>query len=498
MLTGFDRAALPSAPNLVGRVWARDDSLWPSGQDKPSERLGWLHLPDRMRPEIPELEQWAGEAASVDVDTVALLGMGGSSLAPELFAALFAPRSGYPELVVMDSTHPRQIQLMEAELDLNRTLFVVSSKSGGTVETISLYRHFRDRMNDGSRFVAITDRGSRLSDLAHAEGFGRVFFNPPDIGGRYSALSMFGLVPAALGGTDVGKVLERAQAAVDLAMLPDPLVNDGLALGLTVADWVQSGADKVVIATSPGLDLFADWAEQLLAESTGKDSKGVVPIVRETAVVTSDDRRVAEIQLAGDGLRGDGPSGDVKVTVSDVHDIGAHIFVWEFATAVIGALIEVNPFDQPNVEAAKRAASAALGTDLRWPSEDPADLFEGMTPPDYAALLAFAPSTDSHKAVIDRARRMLSRAHGVATVGAFGPRYLHSSGQLYKGGPATIRALIILDPPVEDLPIPGSSNTFGQLITAQAAGDADAMRAAGRRVSTTTWDRFADWVERGS
>jgi glucose-6-phosphate isomerase len=495
----------PTVPDLslVTRIWDRDPSAWASGEDDPADRLGWLDLPESMQAAIPELESFAAEIAAEGVSTVVLLGMGGSSLAPEVFARTFPTGNGHPSLVVLDSTHPDQIRAVGERLDPKTTLFIVSSKSGGTIETISLYRYFRSLIDDGARFVAITDPGTSLEKLARAEDFRCVFQNRTDIGGRYSALSHFGLVPAAMVGAPIGDLL-RAAAAMAGRCRKLEAENPGLVLGYAIGDSAMRGRDKLTFSISDGIASFGTWVEQLIAESTGKEGRGIVPIVDEPSPEGGrygDDRQFVSIHLRGDG----GPrSSGARVSDSPVIEIesasplelGAEMFRWEFATAVAGSILGINAFDQPNVEAAKRASRELLeaGTEIEWSADDPSAVFEGAGPPDLACLLAFAPSSASNRKILEAGRRRVLLEHGVATMSGFGPRYLHSTGQLHKGGKKDVRALVILDPPERDEPIPGSPHTFGRLITAQAAGDARALKDAGQRVTRTTWQRFAEWA----
>ena len=484
---------------LVDRIWARDPSVWGPGEDDPAARLGWLTLPDSMAAEVPRLRRGAGAVAEEDVATVALLGMGGSSLAPEVFARVLGPAPGHPELVVMDSTHPAQVRAQRDGLDLGRTLFIVSSKSGGTVETLSLYRYFRALIDDGNHFIAITDPGTSLTKLAANEGFRDIFENPPDIGGRFSALSLFGLVPAALVGIDVAELLSRARRMAALCAPAAPAAaNPGALLGTEIAERARGGRDKLTFVTSERLAPFGDWVEQLLAESTGKQGTGIVPVVGEPAVEPAAygaDRTFVHLHESND--RTQQPFIDelaaaghpcIVLDAGEAIDLGAEMFRWEFATAVAGALLGINAFDQPDVEAAKRAGRDILGGagDISFRDEDPAGFFREVAPGELAALLAFAPMTEERRSVIATLRGRLA-ARGIATLCGFGPRYLHSTGQLLKGGPPGVRALVILDEPEYDAAIPGSEHGFGRLVTAQALGDAQAMAAAGRRVVTCTW-----------
>lgn len=490
-------AAKDPPRGLARRVWDRDPTAWAPGEDDPAERLGWLDLPTTMPPGLDDLGSFAGDV-SAGTDHVVLLGMGGSSLAPEMFSEIYGGGGGgregrreHPDLEVLDSTHPAQIAAVTERIEPARTLFVVSSKSGGTIETMSLYKYFR-RLARPDRFVAVTDPGTSLDQLAQAEGFRSVFRNPPDIGGRYSALSLFGLVPAALIGVDLHALCASAAEGAE-ACRADDASNPGLAIGAAMAEWVAAGRNKLTLRTGRSVASFGDWVEQLIAESTGKEGNGIVPVVGEPVLEAGygPDRAFAHLSAAAT------EAGTPSVSMSvDGSNLGAALFVWEFATVIAGSLLGINAFDQPDVESAKRAAKEALrtGGGRSWPDDDPAALFEGIAPRELACLLAFAPLTRKTEAVMLAARTKLVASSGVATSVGFGPRYLHSTGQLHKGGPGPVRALVILDAPEMDLPIPDSEHSFGRLLAAQAAGDADALESAGRAVGRTTWTSFEAWA----
>ena len=495
-IEGFDEAP---PEDLAERIWKRDASVWGPGDDDPADRLGWLDLPDSIRGEIAPVEAFVRDTG-VYKDHVALLGMGGSSLAPEVFATCFGTRKGYPQLIVLDSTHPAQIEPVAEELVGSDNLYVVSSKSGGTIETTSLYSYFRARSGDARDFAAITDPATSLQQLAEGEGFGGVFLNRPDIGGRYSALSLFGLVPAALCGVDLDALLDPA-AAMAAACAPSvpPAENPGLVLGWAIGRLAQGGRDKLTFVTSPALAPFGDWVEQLIAESTGKHGKGIVPVVGEPSPPRyGDDRVFVRMRLSGDDSVPEVPSGHpvIDLEMAGPEELGAQMFLWEFATAVAGAVLGINAFDQPDVEAAKKAARAALESEdePEWTEDDVDALLSDAAAGDYAAFLAFAPRTAERREVLDAARAKVAAASGIATTAGFGPRYLHSTGQLHKGGPDSIRALVILDPPESDAGIPGQPYGFSRLLRAQAAGDYEALKASGKQVARTTWTRFEEWA----
>ncbi len=435
--------------------------------------------------------------------------MGGSSLAPETFARVFGTRAGFPALVVLDSTDPNYIAAVERDAPLAKTFFLISSKSGTTLETSDLFAYFWQRTGgrSGEQFAAITDPGTPLAALAAERRLRRVFENPPEIGGRYSALSYFGLVPAALCGVDVGRVLDRARAMADMCAVADPVSgNPGAHLGAALAAGFLAGRDKVTIVTSPELASFGAWAEQLLAESTGKQGKGLVPVAGEplgAATAYGNDRLFVSVALEGgadpglrslDALEAAGHP-VVRLWLRDRFDIGAEFHRWEVATALAGAWMGVNPFDQPNV------AESKLNTDrvLRQLEEgeapgapqpvEPAGLeaalaswLGGIARGDYVAVLAYLKPSPEHDAALTGMRAAIRDALGVATTAAYGPRYLHSTGQLHKGGAPSGAFLALEDDGGPDLQVPGEDYPFGTLETAQMLGDLIALERRGRRV----------------
>jgi transaldolase/glucose-6-phosphate isomerase len=442
--------------DLVQRIWARDASLWTgSGEDR---WLGWLDEPGRMRERILDLEAFARDVVADGHTDIVLAGMGGSSLAPEVFRRTF----GATNFHVLDTTHPDAIRALEARVDLEHTFFLVASKSGTTLETRCHLEYFWERTGgQGERFAAITDPGSELERDAWSCGFRTVWEGNPEIGGRYSALSMFGLVPAALMDVDLGRFLDRTHEMVDACRLAEG--NPGLDLGLRLGAGFAEGRDKVAVNPTPGG--FGLWVEQLLAESTGKEGKGLVPAPGES---------------------GDGPDRQSEeVRVPDPYELGQEFFRWEFATAVAGAQMGINPFDQPDVQAAKDRIEAILESGEE-PGLEPVasvdELLGQAGPGDYLAVQAFVEPTAEAERRIEAVRGRFRRETGIVTTAGFGPRYLHSTGQLHKGGPASGLYLQIVDEP-EDLAIPGRTFGFGRLIRAQAAGDFEALRERGRRVA---------------
>jgi transaldolase/glucose-6-phosphate isomerase len=438
--------------SIVERIWDYDASVWTdSGEDR---WLGWLDVVGRMRLHVDELNAFS-EAATEQLQDVVLLGMGGSSLAPEVLRRAFAVESFH----VLDTTHPEAIRRLERDVDLEQALFLASSKSGSTIETRSQLEYFWERTGGrGLQFAAITDPGSELDALAHERGFRAVFPGEPEIGGRYSALSMFGFVPAALLGVDLARFLDRAAEMVAACRSEDG--NPGLELGLRLGEGWQAGRDKVCIEDSP--TGFGLWAEQLIAESTGKQGKGLVPAPGESA--DGADRQPGALQLSG----------------SD--DLGAEFYRWEFATAVAGHVLGINPFDQPDVQAAKDRTSEVLAAgdpDLEPSGSLDELLAAAQAGRDYVCIQAFIdPAREDELApLVERARET-----GCVVTKGLGPRYLHSTGQLHKGGPDTGRFVQVVDESGDELPIPGRDFGFGRLIRSQAAGDFAALEERGRRV----------------
>jgi transaldolase / glucose-6-phosphate isomerase len=440
---------------LVERIWERDPTVWTgSGEEK---WLGWLDEPQRMRERIGDLQRFADEVGSPGViDTFVLLGMGGSSLAPIVLKQSF----GAGSLHVLDTTHPAMIRHSAEMLDLDRTLFIASSKSGTTLETRSHLDFFWERNGGrGEFFVAITDPGSELEGLARERDFLEVFAGEPTIGGRYSALSPFGIVPAALLGLDLEGFFDRTAEMVEACRVADG--NPGLELGQQLGEGWRAGRDKVCVDETPGG--FGLWAEQLIAESTGKDGKGLVPAPGESP--EGRDRQRGEVRL------------------EDPYELGQEFFRWEFAVAVAGSYLEINPFDQPNVQAAKDKTNEVLAAgDVELePESSPEELFAQANEGDYVAIQAFIDPMQEAKLqpLIERARRET----GCVVTHGLGPRYLHSTGQLHKGGPNTGLFLQVVDDPGEELPIPGKPFGFARLIRAQAAGDFESLKERGRRVA---------------
>jgi len=442
---------------LIDRIWERDPTIW-TGADE-AKWLGWLDEPRRMRERVGELASFADSVMDNGVDAVVLLGMGGSSLAPEVIRRTFRVSAFH----VLDTTHPRAIRALEESIDVERTLFVSASKSGSTLETRSHTDYFWEKTGKrGDAFVAITDPGSELQRLAEERGFRQVFAGEPTIGGRYSALSPFGVVPAALMGVDVDRLLANAERMVDICRKDSG--NPGYELGRQFGEGWTNGRDKICIADTEGG--FGLWAEQLIAESTGKHGKGLVPAPGESP--EGADRQAAVPQVA------------------DAYALGGEFFRWEFAVAVAGTYLEINPFDQPDVQAAKDKTNEVLATD-KEPEVEPEgsvdELLAQAQPGDYVCVQAFVePGADNDRRIDDLVRKLRRRSGLVVTHG-YGPRYLHSTGQLHKGGPNTGLFLQVVDDPGEELAIPGRPFGFRRLIRAQAAGDYSSLQSRGRRVA---------------
>jgi transaldolase/glucose-6-phosphate isomerase len=526
--------------DFLKRIWAKDASLWTGGLSAanaaeagtPAEHaeiiahaLGWLDIPQHMLESVPNLQKFAADAKQAFTHAV-VLGMGGSSLAPDILHDTFGHISGFPKLHVLDSTDPVQIAELEAQIDIERTLFIVASKSGTTTEPNAYYAYFHDKVakavgaeTSGSHFIAITDPGTTLAEEAKTNKFLACFENDPNIGGRYSALSFFGMVPAALGGYDVNLLLDRGLGVMhanDKTANPGkpPAMHFGAALG----GYALAGRDKVTIVTHPKVRAFGAWAEQLIAESTGKLGKGIIPIEGEplgTPAVYGDDRlfvyvgsnlpdadadtnrRIKALEDAGHPI--------VRLAMNDAYDIGEQFYLWEMATAAAGSLLQIDAFDQPNVQESKDNTKALLAqyaqkgsfdepavnvtssdfdiTFLSGSSSDKslADVFGQIQPHDYVALTAYIARNEEHADLLRELRLKIRDARKVATTVGFGPRFLHSTGQLHKGGPNTAVMMQITADAPTDPPIPGMNVGFRTLLAAQALGDWQSLDKRNRR-----------------
>ncbi len=499
-----DTAALleREAGAMVRRLFAKDPTLWVDDPGAPevANRLGWLDAPQRYERKLAELTGLADQVKG-SFDRVVLLGMGGSSLAPEVFARSFRRRPGSLALVVLDTTHPDAIAaaLEGGGAELARTLFIVASKSGTTIESCSLNELCWEKTGQrGGQFIAITDPGTVLAQLAGERGFLRCFENDPEIGGRFSALSYFGLVPAALIGVPLTEVLERAAtvATRDALAAQEGRAHEvsGAPLAAHLAANWRGGRDKLTLATTPGYGAFGVWMEQLVAESTGKQGLGLVPIVDEPLVPRALGEDRLYVTMVESGMAVDLPPGADAGSLPGLHrlDLGAQFYTWEIATALVGAWMRVNPFDQPNVQESKTQSQEAL-KGIKAAATEPVQGLEGvesalrpwlerLQPGEYAAILAYLPPTQPNDGYLNRIRKAILQSRGVATTLGYGPRFLHSTGQLHKGGKANGAFLQIETSPSRDIQVPGSGHTFGQLIQAQATGDYRALTVRGRRV----------------
>jgi glucose-6-phosphate isomerase len=524
------------ANHKVERFWQKDPSLWT--RDGEEQWMGWIDIVERQQKDLGSFAELASDVKNADFQSVLLLGMGGSSLCPEVLARTFGPQAGFPELRIVDSTDPAQVKAACDAVDLAETLVVVASKSGSTLEPNILKQFFFEEMRravgaeeTGRHFLAITDPGSKMEQVAKIDGFRRIFYGDPQIGGRYSALSNFGVVAAAVAGLNVGKLLAEAAKAVAAAKLP-VAENTGVQLGLLLGSAANAGRDKITIFTSPEIADLGAWLEQLIAESTGKQGKGITPVDREAIggpSVYGKDRVFAYVRLKDTAGASTQSDLDAKVAaleaaghpvayfeITDLYEIFGQFFTWEIATAVAGSVLGINPFNQPDVEAAKvetRALTAEYEKTGKLPQRTPFLLDEGielyaagayaaklkaaapsltlagilrahlgeLRAGDYFATVAFLPMFEENEAAIQGFRHKVRNQKRVATCLGFGPRFLHSTGQDYKGGPNTGVFLQITGAHADDLAIPGQKYSFGVVIDAQAAGDLAVLESRGRR-----------------
>ena len=523
------------ASGKVGKLWARDPSLW-TGADE-GDWLGWLGIVEDQLTHAERLTTLGEEVRAAGFRDAVVLGMGGSSLCPEVLALTFGAQPGSPRLRVLDSTDPAQIKTLGGKVDPAATLFIVSSKSGSTLEPNIFKQYFLETVKEavganqaGNHFIAVTDPGSKLQKVAEDDGFRHIFHGVPSIGGRYSALSDFGMVPAAVMGIDVALFLERAhQMALACSPRQPAEDNPGVVLGSILGSAAKQGRDKVTIIASPGVWDLGAWLEQLLAESTGKQGKGLIPVDREplgSPQTYGDDRLFVYVRLES----GPDPSQDravdaltaaghpvVRIPVTDAYDLGGEFFRWEIATAVAGSVIGINPFDQPDVEASKIATraltdeyektgslpgetplldadglrlfadnenasslSSAAGTDSSLVGYLRAHL-NRLGAGDYLGLLAYVEMNETHEQTLQEIRQAVRDSKHVATCVGFGPRFLHSTGQAYKGGPNSGVFLQVTCDEAADLAVPGQKYTFGVVKAAQARGDFQVLAERNRR-----------------
>jgi len=502
---------------IVARLWAREHTLWKQDPTEIANRLGWLTVAEQMREKVGPLQSFAQGIRAAGFRDVVLLGMGGSSLGPEVFRCTFGSARGFPRLWVLDSTVPGLVRQVTKAINPAKTLFILASKSGGTIEVMSLYAHFSGlvakakKNTGGAQFIAITDPGTGLGALAHDKGFRTTFTNPPDIGGRYSVLSYFGLVPAALTGINVQTLVERG---IEMAQACRPGIppdqNPGAYLGTVMGLLGRSGRDKVTIIASPKISSFGLWAEQLLAESTGKEGKGLIPVAQEPLAspeAYGNDRLIVYLRLEGDA----NAAGDkhvkalekagqpvVRRTLRDAYDLAAEFFCWEFATAIAGHYLKIHPFDQPNVQESKENTSRVLEyvkTNGQLPTQAPDNgvgaLLAQAGPGRYLAILAYLTPSAQADAAIKTLRKTLLTKYHLTTTAGYGPRYLHSTGQLHKGGPNSGLFLQLIEDMKPDVPIPGQPYTFGTLAQAQSVGDYQSLQARHRAVARVKLGRRA-------
>jgi transaldolase / glucose-6-phosphate isomerase len=512
-----------SRHNKTLQLWNRDKSLWTNADE--DKWLGWLNISEHQLAQKQLFGEIAQQAKSGGYRNAVVLGMGGSSLCPEVLAVTFGKQDGFPALHILDSTDPAQVKAIEAAADPKTSLYIVSSKSGSTLEPNIFKQYFFEAAGrDGSRFIAVTDPGSKMEQVAKADNFSRICYGVPSIGGRYSALSDFGMVPGAAAGLDIPKLLTRAADMAKRCQEPDASKNPGVSLGLALGTLAKHGHDKITILASPAIFDMGAWLEQLIAESTGKNGRALIPVDREPVaspetygkdrtfvyirytpeVDARQENAVAALEKAGHPV--------IRLDIADRYELGAEFFRWEIAVAVAGALIGINPFDQPDVEASKIATRKltdeyekagklppespileADGLKFFTDSRNAAEL-KGKTateilrshlnriqPGDYFALLGYIQMNTDHEFALQKMRLEVRNTKHVATCLGFGPRFLHSTGQAYKGGPNTGVFLQVTCDDAHDVAIPGQTYTFGTVKAAQARGDFDVLAERGRR-----------------
>lgn len=501
--------------NLLGRLKQKDLSLWRTARGEVTDMLGWLSLGRSMRPQLDDILDVARKACSDGITKAVLLGMGGSSMAPCVFSRTFGAVDEHPDLMVLDSTYPDEVRGVMERIDPGSTLFIVSSKSGSTIETMSMYRYFWEEMRSavsdvGRHFMAITDPGTSLAQLGARRGFRRIFEASPDVGGRYSALSAFGLVPAALLGVDVHSLLASAFDAWEGDVASAAGQQEGLVMGAALGELTTAGRDKVTIMTSASLRSFSLWAEQLFAESTGKDGRGIIPVSGEPWLEPDEyapDRTFIALSLDGEEsviserMRELSEAGHptMHMILDDKIELGRAMFEWELGTATAGIVMGIDPFDQPDVQATKelawdmvssgrtreRRAQGVSASHLFEPDELRAAAEEWVTKArqgDYISIQAYLGYDRDVHDELKRLQGDLLTSTGLATTLGYGPRFLHSTGQLHKGGPNTGLFMQIVDGAEGDVPVPGTEYSFGELTSAEALGDIIVLTDRGRRV----------------
>lgn len=526
--------------NLIDRIWENDSTIWKEGKgydELIKNRLGWLTLPVSMKSNCDEIISFADEIIKEKFSCALVLGMGGSTMCPEVLSETFGVKKDFLKLFVLDSTDPQSVFGIENSIDVEKTLFIVSSKSGGTIEVDSFFRYFFDKVEKkkgidaGKNFIAITDSDTLLQKIAEENKFRRVFTNPSDIGGRFSALSYFGLVPAALLGIDIRKLLDNAEAMMNNCMTLQIRSNDGVMLGTAAAELALKGRDKITFLLPQEITSFGYWVEQLIAESTGKEGKGILPVEGESPGKISSYRKDRLFVCYNSGkenkqakekrknlIREKFPV--IRIIYNDLYDIGGQFYLWEFATAVMGVVLEINPFDEPNVKESKDNTSEVLkyfDENKKLPDEKPAAVknkiqifsdmkqsgkkaltekelknkkaddyfeifFDNIKKGDYVALMAYIRKNKSHEKALQKIRELIRSKKKIATTLGYGPRFLHSTGQLHKGGPDKGLFMQIVDEDSKDIQIPGKPFSFNILKQAQAAGDYESLIKHNRRV----------------
>jgi glucose-6-phosphate isomerase len=512
--------------NFIERIFEQDGTIWKSDEKVVAHienRLGWVESPIEFLNAIDEITSFSTEVTKSGIKNVVLCGMGGSSLSPEVAQQTYGSAEGYPELIVLDNTSPFAVKSVENQIDLMKTVFIVASKSGGTVETMSFYKYFFEKIkqagvdNPGDHFIAITDPGSNFEREATDKNFRKTFTNPPNIGGRYSVLSYFGLVPMGMIGVDIQTMCEYAVGMISMCH-PEAEIehNAGLSLGNWIGTQAQNGKDKLTLIFDDAISSFAYWAEQLIAESVGKEGKGVVPIVNEARISPDgygDDRAFVSMGLDGNDdtekeafLSGLEKAGQplYRIILPDTLALGGEFWCWEFATAVAGKLLDVNPFDEPNVSEAKASTdklldfwreNGKLTNDQPVAREEGYEIYSNMDihsmkdltnliqPKDYFSQLIYFPKSNERHQILEKIRLQVGQQHHVATTLDYGPRYLHSTGQLHKGGPNNGVYLMMTTDQSIDLPVPGTDYDFQTLHLAKGLGDYVSLTQKRRRVA---------------
>jgi len=513
-----------SRERIIARIWQKDHTVWRKDPAEISNRLGWLDCVEVTKKSFDEINSFVEEIRKEGFTDALLMGMGGSSLTPEVFRLTFGMKQGYLDLHVLDSTHPESILEYEKKLNPEKTLYIVSTKSGGTVETMSFMKYFftsvskkLGKENASKHFIAITDPGSGLEEMAKKLNFRKIFLNDPDIGGRFSSLSLFGMVPAALVGIEIEKLFDETAKMVDVCKHLEVSENSGAKLGGIIGSLAKEGLDKLTLVISPQLKYLGGWLEQLIAESTGKDGKGILPVDLEPSVEVSEygkdrvfvhinlpgdnffDKKVSEIKAAGFPL--------IEIEMKNIYQLGAEFFRWEFATAIAGSVMDVQPFDQPNVESAKIAARAMMNAyqekgklpEIKTErKEDSISSFltETKSGKNYVSIQAYLKPDEIAWQQLQSLRLKILEKYKIATTLGYGPRFLHSTGQLHKGDSGNGFFIQFVSDVQNDVAIPEeagsdkSSISFGTLIRAQALGDRQALIDNNRKVLTINLGKY--------